>query len=91
MNKATAESLGDKLATLDLTEDEATTLALLIGGRPVDGDAEVSGFNIGLGELQETAFIPGDQFLPGDQFRAIVGSKFAPPTMGFSFGVEREM
>ncbi len=44
------ESLGRKIAGLDLSEAEAAALVVAFGGRV---EAEVSGFVLGLGELQE--------------------------------------
>ncbi len=46
------ESLGRKIAGLDLSEAEAAALVVAFGGRV---EAEVSGFVLGLGELQECA------------------------------------
>lgn len=42
MDITTAESLGDKLAALDLTDDEAALLGTALGPAP---DAEVDGFS----------------------------------------------
>jgi len=83
------ESLGRKLAGLDLSEAEAEALVVALGGQV---DAEVSGFrhapgnmgiNIGVGELQECTI---SKSLAGELGRA---DWFVADS--FSFGVEREM
>lgn len=84
---AANESLGRKIASLDLSEAEAEALVVALGGQVA---AEVDGFqkeshaniNIGVGELQECTISKG--LLGGlrnaDWFVAD----------SFSFGVERE-
>ncbi len=81
------ESLGRKMAELDLTEAEAEALVEALGGRV---EAEVAGFtkggttdmNIGIGELQECII---SKSMLGELRHA---NWFIADS--FSFGVERE-
>lgn len=81
------ESLGRKLADLDLTEAEAEALVEAFGGRV---EAEVAGFqeggaasiNIGVGELQECT-------ISKSLIRGLSGADWFVAD-SFSFGVERE-
>ena len=81
------ESLGRKIADLDLSEAEAEALVVAFGGRV---EAEVAGFqkggtedlNIGIGELQECTI---SKNLLGGLRKA---DWFVADS--FSFGVERE-
>ena len=76
------ESLGRKLADLELNESEAEALVVALGGQV---HTEVAGFqhNIGVGELQESTI---SKVLMGQLGRA---DWFVADS--FSFGVEREM
>ena len=79
MDDATANSLGDKLAALDLTDDEATLLGILLGGSP--GDDDVTGFS----------HVPTEQLsLNYERIRfdygANVGPRLGPAVKGWSWG-----
>ncbi len=80
MNDNVAKSLGEKLASLDLTDDEAESLVLLLGGSV---ESEVSGFKGGTADIDIASILP----TVTGAFRS--ASWFNPD--GFSFGVEREM
>lgn len=69
MNEATAVSLGDKLATLDLTDDETALLGVLLGGIP---QRDVEGFAFDIEENQLNYEEIKVTYAP------IVGRRFAP-------------
>lgn len=88
MDNDTADSLTSKLSGLDLTDDEATMLTMLIGGSIEDADDEVVGFaqpkydeiNIGVGELQECTISKHHPV------RQQIGAKIAPTIHSWSWG-----
>ena len=90
MNNATAESLTDKLNVLDLTDDEATMLPMLIGGTIDDATDDVVAFvqrdvttHTGAASLQECTISKYDPI------RQQVGLKIAPAVHNWSWGASQ--
>ncbi len=86
MDQETAESLGAKLATLELTDDESTLLAILIGGEPEFGD-EVEGF--GMDADRATGISLNFEELKVT-YAPVVVSRFLPDGTATRAGVERQ-